>query len=82
MFERKVNQAGLFPNTLHPDKSDFNKQLDVECGHCGKVTNFWLNGWNKITKTGGKYISLSLRPKAAAPAPNPRELGDERDASF
>jgi hypothetical protein len=62
-FERKVNECGLFANTLHPDKSDFNAQIDVECGHCGKVTGFWINGWKKVTKTGGKYISLSLRPK-------------------
>jgi hypothetical protein len=66
MYERKVNQAGLFPNTLRPEKSDFNAQLDVECGQCGKVTNFWVNGWRKITQSGGKYIALSLRSKAAA----------------
>jgi hypothetical protein len=63
MFERRKNEAGLFPNTAHPDKSDFNGQLDVECAHCGRVTCFWLNGWRKVTKTGGKYLSLSLRPK-------------------
>jgi hypothetical protein len=63
MYERKVNRCGLFPNTLHPDKSDFNAQLDIECGHCGKVTNFWVNGWRKVTASGGKYLSLSLRRK-------------------
>jgi hypothetical protein len=62
-YERKMNQCGLFPNTAAPDKSDFNAQIDVECAHCGKVTAFWLNGWRKVTKTGGKYLSLALRPK-------------------
>jgi hypothetical protein len=62
-YDRKKNEAGLFANTLHPDKSDFNGQIDVECAHCGKQTGFWMNGWRKVTKTGGKYLSLSLRPK-------------------
>jgi hypothetical protein len=44
-FEQKVNTAGLFTNTKAPDKSDYNAQIDVQCGHCGKVTAFWLNGW-------------------------------------
>lgn len=63
MFERRKNEAGVFPNTTHPDKSDYNGQIDVECAHCGKQTSFWINGWRKVTKTGGKYLSLSLRPK-------------------
>jgi hypothetical protein len=62
-FERKVNECGLFPNTVHPDKSDFNAQIDIECAHCGRQTSFWMNGWRKVTKTGGKYLSLALRPK-------------------
>ncbi len=65
-YERRVNECGLFANTTHPDKSDFNALLDVECGHCGKVTNFWVNGWKKVAKSGKKYLSLSLRPKTTA----------------
>jgi hypothetical protein len=61
-YERKKNEAGLFPNTAHPDKSDLNGQILVECS-CGRVTDYWLNAWRKVTKTGGKYLSLSLRPK-------------------
>ena len=62
-YERKVNNAGLFPNTVHPDKSDFNGQIDIACAYCGKQTGFWMNGWRKVTKTGGKYLSIALRPK-------------------
>ena len=80
-FERKVNEAGVFPNTTNPDKSDFNGQIEVECAHCGKQTSFWINGWRKVTRTGGKYLSLSLRPKkveehgrtGTAPAANARQ---------
>jgi hypothetical protein len=67
-FEPKVNQAGLFPNTVDPDKSDFNGQIQVECANCGRVTAFWINGWRKVTKTGGKYLSLALRLKGTAGA--------------
>ena len=77
-YERKVNNAGLFPNTVHPDKSDFTGQIDVACAHCGKQTGFWMNGWRKVTKTGGKYLSLSLRPKHGHPgvAPSPTDDSD------
>jgi hypothetical protein len=62
-YERRKNEAGLFPNTEHTDKSDFNGQIDVECAHCNRVTNFWMSGWRKVTKTGNKFLSLALRPK-------------------
>lgn len=62
-FERKKNQCGLFPNTVSPDKSDFNGQIDVECAHCSRTTAFWMNGFRKATKAGSKYLKLILRPK-------------------
>jgi hypothetical protein len=62
MFERKVNNAGLFPNTRN-DKSDLDGSIEVECAYCGKQTSFWVAGWNRATRAGAKYISLSLRPK-------------------
>jgi hypothetical protein len=64
MFERKLNSAGLFPNTRN-GKSDHDGQIDVQCP-CGKVTSYWLNGWNKVTQASVKFISLSLKPKQAA----------------
>jgi hypothetical protein len=62
-FERKVGEAGLFVNTAHPEKSDYNGQLTVQCAHCNQVTDFWMSGWRKVTKTGMKYLKLALRPK-------------------
>jgi hypothetical protein len=62
-YERRVNQCGIFPNTAQPEKSDFNGQLALQCAHCSRVTDYWLSGWRKVTKAGGKYLSLSLRPK-------------------
>lgn len=77
-FERKTNECGLFPNTVHPDKSDVNGQIDVKCANCGQVTAFWINGWCKVTKTGGKYLSLALRLKGA-PAGNGRQPAADLD---
>ncbi len=62
-FERKVNQCGLFPNTARPELSDMNGQITIQCAHCDQVTDFWMSGWRKVTKAGGKYLSLALRPK-------------------
>ena len=82
LSRERLASAGLFPNTAHPDKSDFNGQIEVECAFCGKQTSFWINGWRKVTRAGGKYLSLSLRPKrvgehgraAPAPAANARQV--------
>ena len=65
-YERKVNECGLFPNTTHPDRSDFNAQVDIACEHCRRTTAYWLNAWKKVTKTGGKYLSLAFRAKSAS----------------
>jgi hypothetical protein len=61
-FERKVNQAGIFENLARPELSDLNGQIQIECS-CGRVTDYWLSAWRKVTKAGKKYLSISLRPK-------------------
>jgi hypothetical protein len=61
-FERKVNNAGIFENLARPELSDMNGQIQVECS-CGRVTDYWLNAWRKVTKGGARYLSISLRPK-------------------
>ncbi|HTJ10367.1 MAG TPA: hypothetical protein VL393_11845, partial [Candidatus Binataceae bacterium] len=61
-YERRKNEAGLFVNTRN-DKSDYDAQIEIECAHCNQLTSFWIAGWNRATRAGAKYISLSLRPK-------------------
>jgi hypothetical protein len=48
---------------------------EFECPSCGQRTEFWLNAWNRLAKSGSNYLSLSLKAKAAA-ATTPR---DDRD---
>ena len=38
-------------------------------------TEYWLSGWIKSSKKGTKFLSLSVKPKDAKPAPV--EIGDE-----
>jgi hypothetical protein len=63
-YERKINNAGLFVNSQHSDKSDLNGQIDIACP-CGKTTAYWMNAWRRVTQAGSKYLSLSLKPKDA-----------------
>jgi hypothetical protein len=63
-YERKVNQCDVFENLARPDLSDLNGQIQVECS-CGRVTDYWLSAWRKVTKAGARYLSISLRPKRA-----------------
>lgn len=68
-YELKDGQGSLFRNNRkeqesHPDHTGSIKIAGVE---------YWLNAWVKETKTGGKYFSLSVKPKRprAAAAPEP-----------
>jgi len=58
-FQQKPNRGSLFRND---DKSkdedrDYSGSLNVE----GR--EYWLSGWINETKTGTKYLSLSVKPK-------------------
>jgi hypothetical protein len=61
-FVPKVNEAGVFENRARPDLSDMNGQIQIECS-CGRVTDYWLSAWRKVTKDGARYMSISLKPK-------------------
>jgi hypothetical protein len=59
-FQQKPNRGSLFRND---DKSkdedrDYSGSLNVE----GR--EYWLSGWINETKTGTKYLSLSVKPKS------------------
>jgi uncharacterized protein (DUF736 family) len=71
-FEVKPNTGSLFKNEdkqtdRHPD---FNGSIDVN----GEP--FWLNGWSKTSKNGKRYLSLSIKPKAAPPEAKKPEFDD------
>lgn len=51
-----------------PNHPDFKGQINVA------GVDYWLSGWVKERKDGsGKFFSLSVKPKDAAPAPQTRQ---------
>lgn len=67
------NSGTLFVNDRketdrHPDSTG---SLNVTCPHCGQETALWLSAWRKVSGSGKKFLSLSVKPKdanASAPA--------------
>lgn len=53
------NSGALFKNDR--------KEKDTHADYQGSITvegkEFWLNAWLKDGKTGGKWMSLSVKPK-------------------
>lgn len=74
-WENRQNECGLFVNTLHPEKSDFNGQIDVVCSHCGNAGGFCVSGWRKVTSSGSKYLKIKLRAKTPGRGPNDARVG-------
>lgn len=63
-FEQKDMSGSVFANSrkekdTHPDRTG-------DCTIDGK--KYWISGWVKQDKNGKQYLSLSFKPKDAAPA--------------
>lgn len=70
-----TNRGALFKNQrkekdTHPD---YNGTLNVD------GVEFWLSAWLKESKKGGKFMSLSIKPKEAARAPQSAGSADPDD---
>ena len=67
------NRGALFRNDdkdPNDDKHrDYNGSINVE------GTEFWLSGWIKTSKSGRKYLSLSVKTKDTKPKPS--EMDDK-----
>jgi hypothetical protein len=59
-----TNRGSLFKNDR--------KTADTHADYTGSINvngqEFWLNAWLKESKSGGKFFSLSVRPKEARTA--------------
>jgi hypothetical protein len=40
-----------------------NGSINIKCPDCGKSHDFWLSGWDKVSKAGRDLISLALQLK-------------------
>ena len=59
-----TNRGVLFKNSAKEDDkhADYNGNINVD------GEEYWLNGWIKESKTGHKFLSLSIKPKKKAGA--------------
>jgi uncharacterized protein (DUF736 family) len=60
-----TNRGSLFKNDKKSQDThaDYNGSVNVE------GVEYWLNAWIKESKSGSKFMSLSLKPKDAQQAP-------------
>jgi hypothetical protein len=57
-FQQKPNRGSLFREEKSKDEDrDFGGSINIE----GR--EYWLSGWINQTKKGGKYLSLTVKPK-------------------
>jgi len=59
-FEQKPMTGSLFKNTNKDSETDrdYSGSLTLEDGR-----ELWVSGWVRTSKSGGKYLSLSVKPK-------------------
>lgn len=59
-METKILSGALFKN----DKEGNDKRPDYKGTYTdGQGEEFWVSAWVKESKTGSKYMSLSMQPK-------------------
>ncbi len=58
-----TNRGALFRN----DRKEGDSDPDYRGGINVDGREFWLNAWIKEAKSGGKYMSLSVKPKQSTP---------------
>jgi hypothetical protein len=57
-----TNRGVLFKN----DRKQHDKQADYKGSINVNGEDFWLDGWINESKSGAKYMSLSIKPKKKA----------------
>ena len=73
-FEQRELSGSMFKNDKKslPNHPDYRGDCKVD----GKL--YWMSGWVKETKSGAKFLSISLTPKEDAPKPSmPTGFDDE-----
>jgi hypothetical protein len=71
------NRGALFRNDdkdPNDDKErDYSGTLDVE------GSEYWLSGWVHTSRSGKKYLSLSVKPKQDKPPPSKKSRAGDLD---
>jgi len=67
-FQHKPNRGSIFHNKSTDEKKPpFSGDGLIECPRCRETFQVWLSAWANQTPGGGKYLSLSIRPKDQKP---------------
>ena len=80
-YELKEGQGSLFPNKRKETESQPNLTGTILLGG----VEHWISGWVKLTASGEKWISLSVKPKeakAAKPAAKAQKADDFADTDI
>ena len=81
-FEQKPNSGSLFKNKdkTEDTQPDYNGSFNID------GVEYWINAWVRDSKTGQKYFSLSVKPKAQGrklpPAQHEVPRGMDNDLPF
>jgi uncharacterized protein (DUF736 family) len=73
-----TNRGSLFKNDKKSQDThaDYNGSVNVE------GVEYWLNAWIKESKSGSKFMSLSLKPKDAQQAPKQAAKKEELESDL
>jgi hypothetical protein len=68
-----TNHGALFKNTEkeNPKHADYRGEINVN------GEQFWINAWLRTSKKGTKFLSLSVKPKAASAKTRTEEMADK-----
>jgi hypothetical protein len=68
-----TNHGALFKNETKSDAkhADYRGEINVS------GEQFWINAWLRTSKKGTKFLSLSVKPKAASTKARTEEMADE-----
>ena len=71
-----TNKGTLFRNDdKEREERDYSGSINVE------GTEYWISGYVRTSKSGKKYLSLSVKPKQEKPAASKASRADEFDDS-
>lgn len=69
-YETRPNTGSLWENKKkRPDSNDADRTGSINVDG----VDYWINGWLKRTKTGERFLSLSVKPKQKRDSDDPPE---------
>ena len=77
-FEEKPNTGVLFPN----NRKEKDSHPDIRGSATIAGVDYWISGWAKEGRGGGKFYSLAFKPKDEDAAPAAKNSSPDDDIPF